>query len=91
MKAKSEWKPLPVSTGRLSFQAVPLKVSFPMDVLWGMVTCFKLLHKENALSPMSVTLFGIVMLVKFEHPKNDQPPMTVTLLGIVTLVKFEQP
>ena len=56
-----ERKPLPVSTGRLSFKAVPL-VSFPMDVLWGMVTCFKLLHKENALSPMSVTLFGIVML-----------------------------
>ena len=47
-----------------------------------------LLHQENALSPMLVTLSGIVMLVKLSQSENALSPMLVTLSGMVMLVKL---
>ena len=36
--------------------------------LFGIVMLVKLLHSENAYSPMLVTLFGIATLVKLLQP-----------------------
>ena len=56
-----------------------------------MVTLVKLLHPENAPSPILVTLSGIVMFVRLVQLENAQPPILVTPSSMVTLVTFSQP
>ena len=55
-----------------------------------MIILVKLLQRENAESPMIVTLSGIVMLVKLLQSSNARNPIVVTLFGIVMLVKSLQ-
>ena len=50
----------------------------------------RLVHSQNATSPMLVTLLGMVMLVRLVQPENAQSPMLVTLLGMVMLVRLVQ-
>ena len=47
----------------------------------------RLLHPENALPLMLVTLLGMVTEVRLLHPENAQAPILITLLGIVTEVR----
>ena len=46
--------------------------------LFGMVMLVRLLHRQNASSPMLVTPFGMEMLVRLSQSKNAQSPTLVT-------------
>ena len=50
-----------------------------------------LLHSENALSPMFVTLSGIVMESNFPQVLNELFPILVTLSGILISVNPTRP
>ena len=60
-----------------------------LSTLDGISMLVKLLHLENALSPMLVTLDGISMLVRLSQPENACPPMLVTLpsMGITLFLQ----
>jgi hypothetical protein len=47
-----------------------------------MVTDVRLVHLENALAPIEVTLFGMVTDVRLVHLENAPPPIEVTLFGM---------
>lgn len=47
-----------------------------------------MLQRENACSPISVTLSGIVMLVRLLQSLNAEFPIEVTLSGMVMLIRF---
>ena len=51
-----------------------------------MVIDVSLVHWENTLFPIVVTVFGMVIDVKPEQPVNAEFPSEVTPLGIVTPV-----
>ena len=51
----------------------------------------KLLHFQNAESPISTTLSGIMILVSPLHSQNASFPISVTLFGSVILVSPLQP
>ena len=57
--------------------------------LLGMVMEVRLVHQENASSPMLVTLLGMVMEVILQS-ENAEIPMLVTLLGMVMEVRLVQ-
>ena len=57
----------------------------PIAVFLETVTVLKLLHQENALSPIEVTLEGMVMPVRLVQPENAHSPIKVTLAGMVML------
>ena len=52
--------------------------------LLGISMLVKLLHQENAKSPMLVTLPGIVMSVKLLQSQNAPSPMLVMPFAITT-------
>ena len=55
--------------------------------LLGMVIEVRLLHPQNADSPMLVTLLGMVIEVRLLHHQNADSPLLVTLLGMVVVAQ----
>jgi hypothetical protein len=56
-----------------------------------MVMELRLLHPENASSPIAVTLVGMVMELRLLHPENALPPIAVTLVGMVMELRLLHP
>ena len=77
--------------GTLSFQLMPLDISFHCTIVPLKVMLVRPLQPEKARAPMLVTLSGIVMLASPVQPSKAESPMLVTLSGIVTLVRLVQP
>ena len=68
------------------------KASFPtVSTVSGMIRFFRLVHMENAYSPISVSAGGNVILRRLMQLLNALAPIFLTELLIVTYSSMEQP